>query len=154
MDYPTSFQATDAFVYNNENETLLLGRKKWDNGKWRFVGGFVDPKDLSLEDAAYRERIEEAGKNLECEKPKYLFSIRIDDPRYRESEHKIMSAVFLHQFIFGHAVAGDDIDDGMEWFSIFYLRNNYLRKLSRAKSQNACGHRYDNVKHTCDCRRP
>lgn len=125
MDFPTSFQTTDAVIKDASMGRFLFGRKKKNNGKWRFLGGFVDPKDQSLETAAFRERIEEAGINLECSFPRYLFSIRIDDPRYRDSEHKILTAVFLHEFIYGFAKAGDDIDDGIEWFSDFYIRANY-----------------------------
>lgn len=130
MDYPTSFQATDTIVINRQAKVpqFLLGKKdpkKHKTDKWRFLGGFVDPKkDNSLEDASKRERLEEAGMNLECSDPQYLFSFRVDDPRYRKSEHKIMSAVFLHEYIFGFAKAGDDIKE-TEWFPNFYIRANY-----------------------------
>lgn len=125
MDYPTSFQTTDCVIRNRDRSEFLFGRKKKDNGKWRFLGGFVDPKDLSLESASQRERLEEAGKNLECAQPQYLFSLRIDDPRYRDSQHKILTAVFLHDYIFGFAEAGDDINDGVFWFDDFIIRANY-----------------------------
>jgi bifunctional NMN adenylyltransferase/nudix hydrolase len=120
--YDTSFQATDAVIRNAQNDMFLLGKR--DKGLWRFIGGFVDPKDASLEDSAKRERIEEAGINLECDNPKYLFSFRVNDPRYRESRHKIMSAVFLHDYIFGFARAGDDIKH-VEWFAAYLIRANY-----------------------------
>jgi ADP-ribose pyrophosphatase YjhB (NUDIX family) len=125
MDYPTSFQTTDCVIRNPENNQFLFGRKKKNNGKWRFLGGFVDVKDLSLEAASKRERIEEGGLDLECVEPKYLFSVRIDDPRYRESEHKILTAVFLHDYLFGFAKGGDDIDDGVEWFRDYEIRASY-----------------------------
>jgi bifunctional NMN adenylyltransferase/nudix hydrolase len=58
--YPTSFQATDCVIIHREAGKLLLGKKKIQTG-WRFLGGFVDPKDDSLELANARERQEEAG---------------------------------------------------------------------------------------------
>jgi len=122
MDYPTSFQTTDAIIRNSQVNKFLLGKK--ETGNWRFIGGFVDPKDASLEDASYRERVEETGKNLECAKPEYLFSFRVDDPRYRKTEHKILTAVFLHEYIYGFPEAGDDIKE-VEWFAPFYIRANY-----------------------------
>jgi bifunctional NMN adenylyltransferase/nudix hydrolase len=33
---------------------MLLGKKAINN-KWRFIGGFVDPEDERLENAALRE---------------------------------------------------------------------------------------------------
>ena len=125
MDYPTSFQTTDCVIRNQANDQFLLGRKKKDKGKFRFFGGFVDVKDDSLEASNLRERIEEAGGDLECTPPRYIFSKRIDDPRYRDSEHKILTAVFLSEYIFGFAKAGDDIDDGIEWFHAYLIRANY-----------------------------
>lgn len=121
--YPTSFQATDCVIIDTAKRTLLLGRKPKEN-KFRFVGGFVDPKDTSLEVANLRERIEEAGMNLECTPPSYLFSFRVDDPRYRDKSDKIMSAVFLYNYIFGFAKAGDDIGE-VRWFNIDDVKENY-----------------------------
>jgi bifunctional NMN adenylyltransferase/nudix hydrolase len=125
MDYPTSFQTTDAFIFNRVTRGMLLGRKKGAD-KWRFIGGFVDPKDVSLEAAAQRERIEEAGKNLECAFPEYIFSFRVDDPRYKDSPHKILTAVFAHEYIFGYAQAGDDIEQ-VDWFDFSYIRGSYKK---------------------------
>lgn len=124
MKYPTSFQTTDCVIRNSSLDQFLLGRKEKDGGKWRFIGGFVDPKDLSLEDASARERREEAGTDLECAPPHYLCSIRIDDPRYRDSEDKILTGVFLHEYIFGYPKAGDDIDE-VRWFNAFIIRAEY-----------------------------
>ena len=120
--YPTSFQTTDCFVMNNVPE-ILLGRKPTED-KFRLIGGFVDPKDVSLEMAAVRELKEEAGINLECSYPKYLFSNRQDDPRYRNSEHKILTAVFEFQYLFGYAKAGDDIAE-VKWFDQIDIKENY-----------------------------
>lgn len=125
MDYPTSFQIINCVIRNPENNQFLFGRKKEDNGKWSLLGGLIDAKDKSLEDASERKRLEEGGLNLECESPKYLFSIRIDDPRYRESDFKFITAAFLHDYTSGFAEAGGDINDGVIWFQDYVIRANY-----------------------------
>jgi ADP-ribose pyrophosphatase YjhB (NUDIX family) len=128
--YPISYQAVDIVVINIETRQILLG-SKWEDeertkakGEKRFIGGFVDPSDPSLEYAARRELSEEAGHGLEVGVPSYVGSFRVDDPRYRESEHKIMSAVFVTKYIFGRAKAGDDIAK-VHWVDIDFLKINY-----------------------------
>jgi bifunctional NMN adenylyltransferase/nudix hydrolase len=127
--YDTSFQAVDMFVVNDFLGEVLLGRKAGKD-EYRFLGGFVDPKDESLEQAATREKNEEAGINLECGKPQYLFSQRMDDPRYRNSRHKVMTAMFRLPYVFGFAKGGDDIEE-VQWFGKEYLKKNYRKFVAR-----------------------
>jgi 8-oxo-dGTP pyrophosphatase MutT (NUDIX family) len=130
--YPTSFQAVDLFIFDEHKNKILLGHKWTDKTRTkakeeaRFIGGFVDPADPTLEVAATREGHEEAGKNLELSLPRYIGSFRVDDPRYRSSIHKIMSAVFYCQYIFGFAEAGDDIAS-VEWVDLDWFRLNYSK---------------------------
>jgi bifunctional NMN adenylyltransferase/nudix hydrolase len=133
--YPTSFQAVDIVVFNRATNEILLGSKydkphKTPKKEKRFIGGFVDPADASLEVAARRELGEEAGRNLEVSDPKYLGSFRVDDPRYRDSIHKIMSAVFFCEFVYGFATAGDDIAEvswvNLDTFRVSYNKAGYL----------------------------
>lgn len=112
--YDTSYQAVDAIIHDKNK--FLLGRKK-DEKKFCFIGGIVDPfLDKSLEMAVVREKNEEVGIGLECSFPKYTFSFRVDDPRYRDSRHKIMSAVFFMNYIFGIANTTEEIVE-IKWFS-------------------------------------
>jgi len=128
--YPVSYQAVDIVVIRKETNEILLGRK-WANRKaripkaeLRFLGGFVDPSDPSLEFAARRELREEAGVNLEVSDPVYIGSFRVDDPRYKDKTDKIMSAVFLTQFVYGFAKGGDDIAETV-WAKIPSFKANY-----------------------------
>jgi bifunctional NMN adenylyltransferase/nudix hydrolase len=121
--YPTSYQTVDAIIWRRERDDsdkltggveILLGRKRADaQGAWRYIGGFVQPEDDSLETAALREAKEETG--CELDRPRYLFSARVEDWRYRDEVDGICTAVFACAYLFGAPTAEDDIDD-LKWF--------------------------------------
>lgn len=110
--YDISFQTVDVAIQNDKNE-FLFARKPNENGI-RFVGGFVDPKDQSLEIAAKREAQEETGLEVEIEK--YLGSFRVNDWRYRSESDKIMTTLFIAKSVFGSPQANDDISE-LHWLS-------------------------------------
>ncbi len=88
------YPVVDVAIVNRENQTVLLGHKKHDGGKYRFIGGFFDPTvDISLERAAVREVVEETG-GVEVGNMTYLGSGIIDDWRYRNEKDRIVSAFF------------------------------------------------------------
>jgi bifunctional NMN adenylyltransferase/nudix hydrolase len=127
--WPISFQSVDVVIYDLY-KGFLLGRKVTDKkNQFRFIGGYVDVGDESLEDAAERETSEEA--NLSCvypnTKPIYLFSSRVEANRYKDSKDKLMTAVFLVYCPMGDTKAGDDIVE-VKWFKADELMENY-RKL-------------------------
>jgi bifunctional NMN adenylyltransferase/nudix hydrolase len=119
--YPVSFQTVDAAILSGGR--VLLGRKKRDGSKWRFVGGFVDPSDPSLEGAVAREVREETG--LEVATVRYIGSERIDDYRYRIGYDKILSALFVVTIMFGAPKAGDDLDE-VKWFEFADLNTTMV----------------------------
>lgn len=94
--FPTSYSTVDILPIIADN-TFLLGRKCSDPlGKYRLVGGFVDPQDHDLEAAALRELQEETCINKESVlSTQYIGSYRINDYRYRNSIHKIMTNLFV-----------------------------------------------------------
>lgn len=119
MNYPTVFPTVDVVI--KKDGQLLLGRKAKQD-KFRFLGGFADPAlDNSYEDAARREANEES--NLVVTAVKYLGSTRIDDPRYRGTEHCIITHLFLAEEWSGEPVASDDIAE-LKWFDEASLSEN------------------------------
>lgn len=109
QNYPISFQTVDIAVLHSTERKVLVGRKH-GHSDWGFPGGFVDPTDGSLESAMRREAREEIG-DLELADMTYIGSSRIDDPRYRKSVHKIMTALFKATYIFGPIKAADDLEE-------------------------------------------
>lgn len=119
MDYPTVFPTVDVVV--RKNGKLLLGRKAKQT-KFRFLGGFADPAlDNSYEEAAMREAKEES--QLDVHTVRYLGSTRIDDPRYRGTEHCIITHLFLAEEWSGEPAASDDIAE-LKWFDEDALSEN------------------------------
>lgn len=122
--YPTAFPTVDVAVVDGTK--LLLG-KKTEDSKLRFIGGFVSPEDLSLEDAALREVFEEAG-GIEISELTYIGSARIDDWRYRSESDKIMTTLFKADFVFGRAVGGDDLAE-VRWVELEKLSRTDLKHM-------------------------
>lgn len=119
ITYPTVFPTVDVII--RKDGKLLLGRKATQK-KFRFVGGFADPAlDNSYEDAARREAKEET--QLDVVSVKYLGSQRIDDPRYRGTEHCIITHLFLAEEWSGVAQPSDDIAE-LKWFDEDALSEN------------------------------
>jgi len=115
--YPTSYQCVDVVIWRRgpAGVEVLLGRKRTDlEGRWRFVGGFVQPEDASIEVAAAREAAEETG-SMGLDQPRYAFSARVVDWRYRNEPDQIMTAVFTAKYLYGKEAAGDDLDAVRWW---------------------------------------
>jgi bifunctional NMN adenylyltransferase/nudix hydrolase len=116
--FPTSYQAVDVAVISDDATQLLLGRKP-NETKLRFIGGFVDPSDPSLEAAARRETQEEAS--IAIGDPVYLGSVRVNDWRYRAEPDKILTAMFAANHLSGRPVAADDLAE-VRWVDRFGVK--------------------------------
>jgi bifunctional NMN adenylyltransferase/nudix hydrolase len=116
--YSTSYQTVDVAVFNEEENQLLLAKKPGED-KYRFIGGFVDVKDTSLEHTAKREFMEEAGAEISI--TGYIGSFRVDDWRYRSERDKIMTTLFKAKYLFGHLEPSDDVEE-LRWFDLKDLK--------------------------------
>lgn len=104
IPYPT----VDTAVMNAQRSEVLLGGKSTDGNRLRFIGGFVDPADASLEAAAKREVIEETS-SIEVDDFRYIGSTKVDDWRYRGSKDGIMTTFFRATYLFGAPRPADDL---------------------------------------------
>lgn len=113
--YPKTWQTVDIAPLrtNEEGDIEILMAKKPNEREWRFIGGFVDPSDLTLEIAARREVSEEA--HIEVGGFRYISSRKIDDWRYRNDVDKVMTTFFAADYIYGAPRPDDDIE-ALGWF--------------------------------------
>lgn len=94
---------------------VLMGRKASESEmcRYRFIGGFADRYDVSLERAAAREGHEETG-GMSFSTPIYIGSQKIDDRRYLGTGQSVMTSMFYALHVSGHAVASDDMSE-LRW---------------------------------------
>jgi len=116
--YDISYQTVDVAIIRNFE--ILMARKPHEK-EYRFVGGFVDIKDSSLEHTVKREVSEETG--IEIGDITYLSSHRIDDWRYRSEYDKIMTSFFTAKYIFGNPIPNDDIAE-LKFFHIDQIKES------------------------------
>ena len=127
--YPTVYATVDVAIMRTLPEVpnvreILLARKSNDPaGKWRFIGGFADPKSKCFEEDARREVMEETG--VEVGTPEYVGSRNIADWRYRGEEDVIRSTLFRAEYVFGAAKANDDIQD-VKWWRMDSLDDSFI----------------------------
>ena len=110
--YPRVHTTVDIAIIRNDE--LLLGKKS-DEDKYRFIGGFSDPRDDNFEHTARREVSEETG--LEVDGFEYISSHKIDDWRYRNEIDKIITIFYKATYVFGKAQPADDIAF-LKWFKL------------------------------------
>lgn len=123
--YPVSFQTVDIAAMSSDAKRILFAKKPGEE-KLRFVGGFVDPTDISLEHAASREFREETG-GAEITDFRYVSSFRVNDWRYRSEVDKIMTALFVGTYTFGTLTPSDDISS-LEWVeTLTFLTEGWIQ---------------------------
>ena len=96
LNYPVAFKTVDiALIKGMYKKAVLMIRKKNEpENIWRFPGGFSDVTDDSTEESAARELFEETNVKVDKSELVYLGSSKIDDPRYRDSAHKIITSFY------------------------------------------------------------
>lgn len=115
LPFPINYVTIDVAILNEDETEVLLGRKSFEKS-FRFVGGFTDVKDQSLEQTVKREAGEET--KMEISEPQYISSRKVQDWRYRgEEDRAVMTAFFKAKRIFGSPTASDDIVE-TKWVNI------------------------------------
>lgn len=113
---PIPYPTIDVAVMDSNLRNVLLARKSTDGDGLRFIGGFVDTTDVSLEAAARREIREEAS-DIEVTDFRYLGSHIVNDWRYRDSMDRLLTSLFRATYVFGAPIPQDDIVH-LEWAPI------------------------------------
>lgn len=96
----------------DDGKEWLLVRKQTEK-KWRFPGGMYTPADPTYEAAARREVDEETGASITD--PVYVRSRLVDDWRYRDETDKIVTTLFVAQYISGPVQPADDVAEAQWW---------------------------------------
>ena len=119
--YPRVIPTVDIAPLDTDGKKVLLARK-YDESKWRFIGGFVKPEDESVEMAARRVYSKETGSNSESGDYKYITSCQINDWRFRGEDDKLMTTLFTCKYLWGSIQPSDDISE-LKWFDISELKS-------------------------------
>jgi len=117
--YPKVYPTIDVAIFNDDCTKLLMARKAFET-KYRFVGGFADPRSVTYEADVRREVAEEAG--IDVSDPQYIGSVLVNDWRYRNEVDKIKTLFYKVKHVFGKPVAGDDVVE-VRWFDIDKLNS-------------------------------
>jgi bifunctional NMN adenylyltransferase/nudix hydrolase len=120
--YPRVIPTVDIAPLDKDAKRVLLA-KKYDENKWRFIGGFVKPEDESVELAARRVYSKETGGNSESGDYKYITSCQIPDWRFRGEDDKIMTTFFTCGCLWGQIQPSEDIQE-LKWFNISELNSD------------------------------
>ena len=114
--YPKVLPTVDVAPLSEDGAKVLLGRK-YDEDKFRFIGGFLTPSDDSNESAVKRVFHTEAGNGAEIGDIKYIGNTRIDDWRFRGEEDKIMTTFFSCKYLWGPIQPSEELGE-LKWFDI------------------------------------
>lgn len=126
--YPAAVPVIDIIVYSPEHKKFLVGKKRKEDERYVFPGGFVDPTDFSYENAALRELYEETGLKPIVEEVKYLGSFRMNDWRFiGRKDMSMFTTLFMIKYDgeLSDAKASDDLVE-VTWLSAEELEKNIM----------------------------
>ncbi len=126
--YPPIFQTVDACVVQNGHVLVVKRLAQPGRGLWALPGGYVNARtDLSLEDAALRELVEETQIELTKETLKRcITNVRTYDDLHRSDLGRLMTTchtIKLRPGPFPKCHAADDAAD-FKWMLLDEARNN------------------------------
>jgi ADP-ribose pyrophosphatase YjhB (NUDIX family) len=137
---PIAYSAADIAIVDIPNHGILLGSKPVFDGKWAFFGGFFDPKkDSTDKETAARERREEVAGINTGPLVQLGERIRVDDPRYRNSNDTVVTSLYFTEWKGGNPVAQDDME-AVRWFTPEELRSDLLVPWHRPLADRALAH--------------
>lgn len=122
--FPISYQTVDIAVFLKNHPTILLGKRDSEDF-WRLPGGFIDPKDKSLEEAASRELKEETGIDVKPFELTYHHSARVNAWGYKGDKSKIMTSVFMGEVGWMISNASDDLDE-LSWVDFSDISSTFV----------------------------
>jgi len=126
--YPKVLPTVDIAVVRKTGKSfeVLMARRK-DGDLLQFPGGFVDPSDISLEDAAKRELGEEL--DIEVDNFAYVCSSLIKDWRYNNTSERIMTTLLKADYVFGSGKPNEKENEfySSEWVSLNNLNTTEVK---------------------------
>ena len=118
---PVSYPTADIAGFSPEG-LMLIGQKEKDEGKWRFIGGFKEVGNSSIEEVAFREFWEETGEVTGIIDPQYILSMNIDDPRYRGTGDTIFTFLLASMIEDANLLTtGSDDVKNIAWVNLNYF---------------------------------
>ena len=124
--YPRTIPNVDLAPLN-EDKTKVLLAKKYDEDKFRFIGGFIHTTDKHIKHSARRIIGKECGINCSIDGFEYINSLQINDWRFKSEEDKIMTTFMSCKYCFGPIVPSDDIKE-LSWIDISDINKDWKQK--------------------------
>jgi ADP-ribose pyrophosphatase YjhB (NUDIX family) len=121
--YPVAYHTVDIAAWREgktgDNREILMIQKpsELNSGKWRFPGGFVDPRETT-EAAASRELREETCIGMAIGIEDYGGSFVIDDARYRNTPDAITTSFFICEAPSDQTPAAGDDAAAIAWIPV------------------------------------
>lgn len=115
--YPKVFPTVDMAVVKKEaKDFFVLLANRTHNSLGQFPGGFVDPSDATMEEAAKRELMEELDVSV-GDSVSYVGSCLIEDWRYTTPDERIMTTLFQLDYVSGSGKPIDEFVDS-DWVCV------------------------------------
>ena len=135
VNYPVAFHTVDMAIVRfrgTKPQVAMIKKHHEVNAAFlRFPGGFVDPSDNSAEMSASRETSEELGIDVPANNFVYMGSSNVDDPRYRNSPHKILTSFYFAEVDQSTVISAGDDAAYAEFIDIENLNENNINPIHK-----------------------